>query len=462
MAVSACSLAIAFSGTPAVANPLDALVSPQADGAEAQDLGYKRTYTIHADSAWLADGRVLSPAYITLTKGVITRISSREPQAQKTLLGSGPKPKIIKVDGTLAAGVVDAWSSVLPAEIRLDRRPLPFSKVADGLPIQVEGADPALAAAVAAQRSAGVSAAYIGRADGNLMRGLGVPAGFSAHDLPYLEGHEFLDLMVAGDALGVQRGITDLNTLFSEAVDYRDSVDEYQEKLETYEESLKKYQEELDKFVEEQKKEEGKEGDAKAEGNGEKEKKEKKRPKRPKRPNSPVSTTARNLVLDAIDGKIAVRVQVESAAGIRAAIALQEEHNLNMMLVGGGEAVQCRFELAAAGIGVVLDVNRVHTKSNGQSFIDQFQQLLDAEVDVALSSGGRNLGPMLLAYAGEMIAQGADADAVWAALTSTPARMLGMASNFGQINRGCSGSMILFGGNSPFDASASFQAHKPK
>ena len=215
MAVSACSLAIAFSGTPAVANPLDALVSPQADGAEAQDLGYKRTYTIHADSAWLADGRVLSPAYITLTKGVITRISSREPQAQKTLLGSGPKPKIIKVDGTLAAGVVDAWSSVLPAEIRLDRRPLPFSKVADGLPIQVEGADPALAAAVAAQRSAGVSAAYIGRADGNLMRGLGVPAGFSAHDLPYLEGHEFLDLMVAGDALGVQRGITDLNTFLS-------------------------------------------------------------------------------------------------------------------------------------------------------------------------------------------------------------------------------------------------------
>lgn len=464
--MSLCTLSLASpSAASAFPRPLDA-VSPQADGSEVdKNHGYRRQYTIHADQAWLPDGRVLSPAYVTLSNGVIARISTRAPQEQKNLFGGTSKPKVIKVDGTLAPGVVDAWSGIRPIEVSQDRRPLPYSDMTDNLPVNLDGADPVLSNLVGAERAAGVAATYIGRADGELQRGLGVAAGFSAYDLPYASGQTFLDLSVTGDALGVQRRISDLTDLFQDAVDWRDSLAEFDEKMDKYEEDLKKYQEELDKFVEEKKKEEGKEGEGsgtKAEEKGDKDKKEKKRPKRPSRPRKPTATSARNMILDAIDGKMPVRVHAESIAAIRAAMTLQKAHDLKMMIVGGQEAVDCRFELAEAGIGVVLDLNRLDRKSNGRTFLQQFEALLAAEVDVALSSGGRNLGPMLLTYAGELVAQGADSKDVWAALTATPARMLGLESGFGRLGRGFSGSMILFGGASPFDASGSFHAHKPK
>lgn len=462
--MSLCTLSLASpSAASAPPRPLDA-VSPQADGVEEdKNHGYRRQYTIHADHAWLADGTVISPAYITLSNGVIGRISTRAPQEQKNLFGGSTKPKVIKVKGTLAPGLVDAWSGLMPIEVAQDRRPLPQSDMTDNLPVNVEGADPALSTAIGAQRASGVAATYMGRADGNLQRGLGVAVGFSAYDLPYESGLQFLDLSVTGDALGVQAGIRGINDLFQEAIDWRDSLLDFDEKMEKYEESLKKYQEDLDKFIEEKKKEEAENGgDSQAEEKNGKDKKEKKRPKRPSRPKAPIQTSARKLVLAAVDGEYPVRVHAESVAAIRAALALQDEHDLNMMIVGGQHAVECRFELAEAGVGVVLDLNRVGNESMGRTFAQQFKMLLDAEVDVALSSGGRNLGPMLLTYAGELIAQGADSQAVWTALTATPARLLGMDSSFGSINRGRSGSMILFGGSSPFDASGSFQAHKPK
>jgi imidazolonepropionase-like amidohydrolase len=463
--MSFCSISFASpSAASAPPCPL-AAVSPQADGAEVdQNHGYRRQYTIHADHAWLPDGRVLSPAYVTLSNGVIARISSKAPQEQKNLFGGSTKPKVIKVSGTLAPGVVDAWSGIIPVEVRLDRRPLPYSDMTDDLPVNLDGADQALSTMVGAERASGVAATYIGRADGNLQRGLGVAVGFSAYDLPYESGHQFFDLTVTGDALAVQTSISGMRDMFQEAIDWRDSLADFDDKMEKYEESLKKYQEELDKFVEEKKKEDGEKDDSqtKAEGDKEKAKKEKKRPKRPSRPRKPTDMSARNLVLDAIDGKRPVRVHAESAAAIRAAIALQEEHGFQLLVVGGSQAVDCRFELAKADVGVVLDLNRINRKSNGRTFKQQFQMLLDAEVSVALSSGGRNLGPMLLTYAGELVAQGADATDVWASLTSTPAGLLGLESSFGRIGRGRSGSMILFGGKSPFDASGSFQAHKPK
>ena len=86
--MSLCSIGLASpSAASAPPSPLVA-ISPQADGAEVdKDHGYRRQYTIHADHAWLPDGRVLSPAYVTLSNGVIARISSRAPQEQKNLFG---------------------------------------------------------------------------------------------------------------------------------------------------------------------------------------------------------------------------------------------------------------------------------------------------------------------------------------------------------------------------------------
>ena len=64
--------------------------------------------------------------------------------------------------------------------------------------------------------------------------------------------------------------------------------------------------------------------------------------------------------------------------------------------------------------------------------------------------------------AGELIAAGADVDEVWAALTTIPARLLGLSKRAGRLVDGATASVILFEGSSPFDASATFRSHIPK
>lgn len=78
------------------------------------------------------------------------------------------------------------------------------------------------------------------------------------------------------------------------------------------------------------------------------------------------------------------------------------------------------------------------------------------------SGGGESEQSLLLARAGELIAAGENPSEVWAALTEVPASLLGLDEEFGRIGPGRSASMILFQGNSPFDASASMKAHKPR
>ena len=68
---------------------------------------------------------------------------------------------------------------------------------------------------------------------------------------------------------------------------------------------------------------------------------------------------------------------------------------------------------------------------------------------------------MLLTRAGDLISRGADPTTVWESLTTVPAEILGMG-DYGSLSSGSSATMLLFEGNSPFDASATFKVHKPK
>jgi hypothetical protein len=446
--------------------------TPLAPVAQDQSHGYQRTYTIQADAAWVLPGRLIRPAFITLDKGQIVRVSSAAPRETKTLLGATKKPRIVKVNGTLAASIVDAWSGLQIQELATDRHPMAQSRLADSLPADLPGGDLELASRIAAARDAGIAAIYLGRHDGQLQRGLGQAAFFSANDLPVLAGSQWLDLSASGSGLGIQTRAKDLRGLFESAVDWRTSLDDYQEKLEKYQESLEKYQEDLKEFIETKEKAE-KEAEKSGVGRADDPKKDKgkdkdkekdkdKRPKRPKRPSAPTRNAARAQVLDAIDGIVGVRVLANDAQAIRAAIDLQTEYDLNLLLIGGAEALAFRFELAEAGIGVVLDTQTVFDSELGTNLLQRFQGLREAGVDVALSSGGRAASSVLLTAAGELIAQGAKAEEVWASLTTVPAELLGLKASHGRISQGASGSMILFEGVSPFDASAAFRTHKPK
>ncbi len=460
-----------------MASPVTALpFSPQ--GEEESALGYTREYTIQADAAWLEPGKTLAPAYVTIRQGRIARVSTRPPGPRRGPFGA-IEPTILKVEGTLAPGMVDAWSRLLPADLLNDRNPLAHAEVADSLPLQRPGADAALAARVGALREQGLAAAYLAAVAGGVQRGVGSAVEFSVHDLPVAYAEGKLEFALSGDRLGAQSAARKLTAAFVDAEAWRESLDDYQEKLTKYEESLEKYHKDLDKYIEEKEKKEAEESSEQAPGrlqeeSGDKDKsKEKgkakpedkgpKMPTRPKRPVEPRPSTVRNLILDVLDGKRGVRVVADDRSAIEAVIALHDEYDLEPVLVGGAEADLLAEELADAEIPVVLALRADPAVGGQRTLVQRYNTLIEAGVVVALASGGSDgSAAMMLTLAGELIAAGADAEQVWASLTTVPAGLCGLGQRNGRIASGHSGSMILFQGSSPFDASASFRTHKPK
>ena len=184
-------------------------------------------------------------------------------------------------------------------------------------------------------------------------------------------------------------------------------------------------------------------------------------PKRPKEPSSPRSETARDDILAVMDGKMAVRLEASTVSAIHAGLELQKEMGFSMVLVGGTHAHHFADELAHADVPLILSLGRMGNPDfPTETLLSRWNILKGAGVEVALASG--RSGADLLLAGGKLIAAGANEKDVWHALTTIPAKILGIDQKFGSIGSGQSGSMILFEGSSPFDVSAPFRAHKPR
>lgn len=435
--------------------PLGALLSAflvtPAVAVQEQDSGYVRTYVIHADAAWVAPGEVVSPAYVQISEGKIDWVSTEDRRvARRTPFGEGEKPPLLEVSGTLAPGVIDAWTTFSPGDFANDRNAGATRRMRESLPGLFPGEDRGLASQVLAARQAGVSAVYLSTGTGALRTGIGTAASFAAVDLPLATGVEALDCSVgttAGGNLSVGNQAKALSDAFREARDWRESLDEYADKVEKYDEDLVDYQKKLDEFIAKEDKTD-----------------KDKAPKRPKRPKKPAADPARDLLLDAMDGKLQVRVRAETVADIRSMLKMAEDFDLELVLVGGLEADLIADELVDARVPLVMPAvaDRHADGDNGRSFTARFQRLDRAGVRIALASGGSSAEQArLLSHAGRLISAGVELDTVWTALTITPAEILGL-KDAGRLARGQSATMILFEGKSPFDASASFKTHKPK
>ena len=435
-----------------LAPPLGVLLSLSllAPAARPQDPdpGYTRTYVIQADAAWVAPGEVVSPAFVQISEGRIDWVSNVDQRvAPRGPFGAGEKPPLLKVEGTLAPGIVDAWSGLVPPNLLGERRARDTRRMREALPALYAGEDMALVAQVLAARQSGLAAVYMTTGTSGLRSGVGTAAAFGLVDLPYAAGREALDCAIGAAAAGGPQAsyqAEELAGAFRDARAWRDSLEDYDEQLEKYDKDLEEYAKKLDEFV---KKEDRSDKD--------------KPPSRPKRPKQPQSDPARDLLLDAFDGRLQVRVRAESAADVRAVLSMKDEFELDLVLVGGLEADLLAEELADARIPVVMAAGAdVHPARGGpRDFAARWMRLHDAGVEVAIASGGAE--GLLLARAGEVIAAGADADAVWASLTTVPAHILGLPKH-GSMAAGADATLILFAGNSPFDASAPFKTHKPK
>jgi imidazolonepropionase-like amidohydrolase len=438
----------------------------------AQDPGYERTYVIQAEAAWLSPTERISPAFVLVEKGRIQWVAktNRSEQGGGGLLKSKPPP-VIQVEGTLAPGIVDAWCAIGPGDLRRERREQPLRRVTECLPIQRADEDVELIAQILAARESGIVAAYLSSGTGALRSGVGSAVSFSGFDLPVAKGLQALDCAV-GTAVSATStyAATELLEAFDEAGDWRESLDEHREKLEQYDKDLAEYRKKFDEFVKkkdeaEAKAKADKEAGKEPEKPAGKEEKPPEPPKRPTRPKEPRPSAARDLLLEAVDGKLAVRVEADDAEDVRQLLRLRTEHGVDLVILGGWWADLVAKELADAEVPVVLAALPDHHAERfpDRSLVARWRTLRAAGVTVALASGGgEGAQSLLLARAGELVAAGEDPAEVWAALTTVPAALLGLEEEFGRLGNDFSASMLLFGGSSPFDASAPFKAHKPR
>lgn len=428
-----------------------------ASQAAAQDPGTEQTYVIRADAAWLTPTERISPAFVGVDRGRIEWVARENRAEGRRGLLARPAPRVIERKGTLAPGIVDAWSRMAPSDLALERRDVALRRLKDALPLQRAGEDGGLVAQVLAARDAGIAATYFAAGSG-FRAGVGTAVGFSGFQLPFALGREALDCSVAG---GTSYAVQDLADAFGEAADWRESLDDHREKMEQYDKDLAEYRKKFDEYA----KKKAEAGDKPAADGDKSGEKKDEAPKRPERPKAPKPSAERDLLFEAMDGKVAVRVAADDPADVRRLIALKEEHRLELVILGGWWADEVAHELAAAQVPVVLVALPDHHADRfpERSLLTRWRALRAAGVEVALASGGGAAEQSrLLDHAGALVAGGEDPAAVWAALTEVPARILGIEEQYGALRAGASASMINFEGSSPFDASAAFQAHKPR
>ena len=419
-------------------------------------------FLLQADAAWTTEG-VIEPAFVAVKSGKVVSVGKRPPMMARGL-------KKVRVEGVLTVGMVDAWSGLLPVRLISQGNRSASLQVVDSLPTDIAGVNAGLSSRVAAARAAGIAAVYLPSGGAEMQRGLGTSAGFSANDLPVANGFSAMDLAMGSARMGGVNqfpATKQVSELFESASGLRDKIDEYPEKLEKFDQDMEKYQEKLDEYKEKKEEAEKAAAKEKAAKKGEEAKKgdkEKKLepPKRPKRPQRPHPTITEDWMLEVIYGERQVRIHADSAFDIRAALALKAEYDLDLVIIGGFDADLIADEVAAANVPVVLAASGDHGSTHPERRLAiRYQALTDAEVTVALASGGSDgTAVSILSRAGDLVAAGLDPQVVWASLTSIPAEIAGLDATHGDLKVGVAADLINFQGSGPFNASATFRVFR--
>ncbi|MFD2514699.1 amidohydrolase family protein [Pontibacter locisalis] len=157
---------------------------------------------------------------------------------------------------------------------------------------------------------------------------------------------------------------------------------------------------------------------------------------------------------DVLAGKYKALITANKANDIMAALRLAKEFNLNMVLDGGAEAYLLIEEIKAAGVPVVLHptMARSYGDNKNMSF-ETAAVLARAGVPVAIQSGFEQYVPrarVILFEAGVAVANGMTTDQALAAVTTTPAKIIGLDKRIGSLEKGKDADVVLFDGD-PFE-----------
>lgn len=160
-------------------------------------------------------------------------------------------------------------------------------------------------------------------------------------------------------------------------------------------------------------------------------------------------------LLAVLDGEIPAIIMAHRADDISTAVRIAREFDLRLIIDSATEAYLVPNTLLAAGVPVIvhptLQRNDRHETLN--TSLENAALLHAAGIPIAIQSGTEGYVPksrVLLLEAAIAHAAGLSFEATLAAITITPAKMLGIADRVGSIEAGKDADLVLFDAN-PFE-----------
>jgi imidazolonepropionase-like amidohydrolase len=150
-----------------------------------------------------------------------------------------------------------------------------------------------------------------------------------------------------------------------------------------------------------------------------------------------------------VQGKTPLLVRVERAADIRQVLKLAREQNVKVILEGAAEGWMVADEIAAAGVGVILDslVNLPESFEVLGARLDNAARLDKAGVTIAII-GSRDVNNLRQARfnAGTAVAYGLPYQAAIRAISANPAKIWGLG-DVGSLAVGKSADLVVWNGD---------------
>jgi len=173
---------------------------------------------------------------------------------------------------------------------------------------------------------------------------------------------------------------------------------------------------------------------------------------RPARPDP-----AKEILSRALARKLPVRIAASRAVDIESALRLAEEFKLAIVFEEAEEAYRHVGLLAQRKVAVALrptfQPGRVWAADGSEPRYGTFTALAAAGVPTALLTGGPGEGESLLAMAAFAVRCGATREQALAAITKTPAEILGVADRVGSLEKGKDADFVALSGD-PLDVTS--------
>ncbi len=159
-----------------------------------------------------------------------------------------------------------------------------------------------------------------------------------------------------------------------------------------------------------------------------------------------------------LKGDVPLRIQARQLLDIQTAFRIGQEFGLDFILEEGTEAPRCIEAIKANNVpviyGPIYDYPRGFRASSGE--VDRRRlsgatELLDAGVTLALSAGDLAADAPLAEQASFAMRYGMTRKQALAAVTTTPAKILGLGEAAGKLERGAGANLVLWTGE-PFEA----------